>query len=453
MFHGTDAKKKFDEAAYGWLTNNCVCDITYFYERTDGVSLLREAKIKIFSLHCPSRSTFHIETTRFGGGRVCRSIATVDEVIALINAAASGELKLGSQVLSLRGEQRDYYSKLSPSDSAFEGMLLQVTGEKSPYADNIPYAEVDNELRCLKEPFDGVADLASSLSLRDPRSNYEAPRIEIVIEPPIDLILDQSQITDDMVSLAIECSENLMAERLTLGLRTFSQDAGYIRRQIVSAIKWSEPEVGIRVGRVSVPSYGCESALAMLSAGGWIARREWLNHPKKGNNFRRLVMTEFDPNLKRIRKVVQRPGDYSSEFENAIAAIFYLAGFNVVLPVETNAPDLILRTPKGRTVLVECTTRISDFASKLGKLVDRRGQLEAVSQANDQPFPVMATLICGLPGNQVAGADDARRHGIGLVCQEEILSLFDTVLHSPEPDALAISTLSAKSISVLNFGS
>lgn len=107
-------------------------------------------------------------------------------------------------------------------------------------------------------------------------------------------------------------------------------------------------------------------------------------------------------------------------------------GFTPSVQLEKDAPDLIVTTPGGKLAIVECTTHISDFASKVGKLVDRRGALSKQLSASGHPGQVATVLICKLPRDQIAAqTDELRTHNIILRAGDDLLRGFDNVrIHS-----------------------
>ena len=82
-----------------------------------------------------------------------------------------------------------------------EGSRRQVNGEHDAPLDT---ALVDSELRLAMPPFDGAADLATWLSLPDPSAKASAATINIRISPPVDLILPQSTLSKNRLSLIFE---------------------------------------------------------------------------------------------------------------------------------------------------------------------------------------------------------------------------------------------------------
>jgi hypothetical protein len=109
-----------------------------------------------------------------------------------------------------------------------------------------------------------------------------------------------------------------------------------------------------------------------------------------------------------------------SKFEQGVAALLFMLGFAPALPIETNSPDIVVATPTGRVAVVECTIKTADFATKIGKLVDRRTSLSKALAAADIPFQVVALLVCRQPRDQmVATNEDLTAKNVLLLAGED----------------------------------
>ncbi|GAA5164502.1 hypothetical protein GCM10025770_18560 [Viridibacterium curvum] len=188
----------------------------------------------------------------------------------------------------------------------------------------------------------------------------------------------------------------------------------------------------------------------MLTIGGVTTRRRWFNDPNKARNNRMLAVQHFDKELKQIKHAVLEQSSDAPRFERGVAALLFLQGFSPAIQLETDAPDIILMTPAGRLVIVECTTRISDFSAKVGKLVDRRGSLEKSLRASHHNGEVTAMLVCALPKDQIATWQaEPVVHQIILVTQEDLRQAIIEVRNPRNPDDLldaAVSRMSQSGI-------
>ena len=135
-----------------------------------------------------------------------------------------------------------------------------------------------------------------------------------------------------------------------------------------------------------------------------------------------------------VRAAVLESSD-SVKFEHGVASLCFLLGFTPSVQLETDAPDLVVATPGGKLILVECTMRTSDIATKIGKLVDRRGSLSKHLAASGHPAEVNAVLVCRSPVDQLpAQATEAARNMVILLTNEDLLAAFDRVRSPVDPD-------------------
>jgi hypothetical protein len=190
------------------------------------------------------------------------------------------------------------------------------------------------------------------------------------------------------------------------------------------------------VGIAQVHLDQADSALVMLMIGDSTVRRQWFLDQSKARNSRLVALQHFDKDLRMVKQAVFQTTD-SERFEKGVAALLFLLGFSPVLSVETNAPDIVVTTPAGRLVVVECTTRIADFNSKLGKLVDRKGALSKALETSSHYSRVDAVLVCSLPRGQiVVDAADLDGHQVILITKQEIEAAFDRLRFPNNPDEL-----------------
>jgi hypothetical protein len=179
-----------------------------------------------------------------------------------------------------------------------------------------------------------------------------------------------------------------------------------------------------------------DNVLVMLMLGSETVRRQWLTDPAKARNYRFLAVEHFDADLQKIREAVLKSTD-ARKFEQGVASLLFILGFSPSVQIETDSPDLIVSTPGGRLIIVECTTRIADVALKVGKLVDRRGSLEKALAESAHPGSVRAALVCRLPRDQIA-AEDAyiKAQKVLLLSSDDLISSLNRVRHTVDLDQL-----------------
>ena len=178
------------------------------------------------------------------------------------------------------------------------------------------------------------------------------------------------------------------------------------------------------------------NALVMLMIENEFVRKQWVLDNAKSQNIRMFTAQHFDADIRKIRHSLFDSTD-SAKFELGVASLLYLLGFDSAIMAEGDAPDLIVTTKGGSLALIECTTRIADFHSKMGKLVDRRASLSKALSANGLPPHVHAVLACRLPRDQLATVqEELQAHKIVLLTREDLDTAIHRCRYVNDPDAL-----------------
>lgn len=380
--------------------------------------------------------SFRIEADGFSAGQLQSNGESKQSLLALLERAASGILTVAGKDLSLFGVTRmSLYSEMGHRDRWFSDLHLRIGGDTNGPASPHELVTIDNALRKALPPFDGLVDLASWLGVTSPGSGASAG-ITIRINPPVDLAYDKCTLENDLLRLTLVAHASFDVTAVGLGIRAAPGNGLDARMQGASKISWSGSDNGKREGIAELHVKDADSALVMLTIGQSTVRRQWFLDATKARNNRFLAVQHFDRDLKMTKNAVLNSID-ATKFENGIAALLFLLGFSPAVQLETDSPDLIVTTPGGRLALVECTTKIADFGSKLGKLVDRRGSLVKSLQASGHPTQVTAALICRAPRDQIAASlEELRKHKVILLAGDDLEAAFDHVRFPNDPDKL-----------------
>lgn len=305
-----------------------------------------------------------------------------------------------------------------------------------PMRSSIQLAALDNELRASSPPFDGLTDLMAWLDLNAASLNGNPSAITSRVAPPVDLIFDRCKVTSDELTVVLHAHPGLETTRIGLAIRAVPGIDLSARRQISTEISWTAANDDRREGIAIVRLENADNALVMLMVGAATVRRQWLIDPTKARNNRFLAVQHFDADLRKIREAVLESPE-SRKFEHGVASLLFVLGFSPVVQIETDSPDLIVSTPGGRLIIVECTLRIADVAEKVGKLVDRRGSLEKALAKSGHSSPVLAALVCRLPRDQIAAQDEnIKAQKVLLLSNDDLISSLNRVRHPVDPDQL-----------------
>mgnify|MGYP003386702723 CR=1 FL=1 len=430
-------KTAFLSAADEWICDDYALDIRYIATPSaDGPNLINAA-IGLYPMQAKIDNSFRIHAPNILAGLIQRYPLKKSEIEQILRAATDGFIALPDIRLRLGANPPfEYYSEMTNTNRWFSELHLQVSGGIISMPSPQSRLEMDNFLRAAATPFDGIQDVVTWLGLEASTLNGGRPAITVRVGPPVDLIFEHSNLSEDQISLEFHAHPSFQTERLTLAIRGEPSSDLSGRKQLAHSISWREISDGKRVGTLQASLPNVDSALTMLLLGQSTVRRQWFVDAAKARNRRWMAAQHFDADLQKTRNAVLAPVD-SRRFEQGIASLLFLLGFSPVVPIETDAPDLIVTTPGGQLVLVECTTRIADFSSKMGKLVDRRGSLSKALSSARHPSEILAVLICATEKDQIATPnDELQEQKVLLLTKEDLVASFDRVRHQTDPDTL-----------------
>lgn len=411
-------------AVDSWLCDSYSIDIRFIAE---SISARRHrilsASIFINPLPHTGNQNFSLSVNNLFYGQERRANLTKEKLVQVVHAAIEGQINVKRNILKLDSSSRfDFYSETTHRDRWFSDLHLRIAGDRVTFPHTGGRASIDNALRAAEIPFDGLADLASWLALPDPSSDSQSPAITIRINPPVDLVLDECRLSDGYLKLRVHAHSKFSLDKTGLALRAVPTNGLVGRLQVGDQIKWSRSKNGIKIGIAEIEMKDADQVLAMLSIRNDTVRRHWFVSPTQARNSRLSIVQQFDNELRMVRKVLFEPLD-QNKFELGVATLLFLQGFSPVVQVETDSPDILLTTPTGRIAIVECTMRIADFSTKIGKLVDRREALFKSLVANGYSSSVLSVLVCALPRDQVATSDEELlRNRVVLLCKEDLTS-------------------------------
>jgi hypothetical protein len=365
-------------------------------------------------------------------------------MLAYIEEAICGRIKIDSSVLEMKETQSlSYYSESMHRDQWYSNLKLSINGNRSNTPPMPDQSLLDTHLRCADPPFDGMRDLCSWLGFSDNQLSRSGPTIAVQVLPPIDLIFDKCGLSGNRLTLSLLATKSFDTKRFHLAVHAIPVDGLVSRLQVASKISWADQDSGLMIGTAVIEVEKMDSALVMLSVGNATIRRQWILDPTRAQNNRLVAVQLFDKELRMLKQSVLQTAD-SNRFELGVEALLFLLGFAPTVMIEKDAPDLIVASPSGRLILVECTTRIADFNSKLGKLIDRRGLAVKVMQESGHGNVIHAALVCALPRDQIAISEaELVKHNILLVTADELTKVLHQTRFPTDPDKLLDESLAS----------
>lgn len=325
--------------------------------------------------------------------------------------------------------------------------VLTISGE---HRDALVSADlIDWELRGAELPFDSLQELLAEYRLGFISSSitFEAVMPNVV---EVDL---SCQIEGTTASVGALLPRELPRDGFSLGYRVIDGKKKVISRGRLSGdqMEWrTDGDRQICRGKLDVPP--ASFVHCMASYAGTAQNFGYIVDPKNFPNDRRAVFEQFDPEFSTLKEWIFRPmtkGMQARDFEAAVSWIAWMLGFNTALlglfQKVQEAPDVILSTPKGHYMVVECTIGMLKVENKLATVIRRAIELKErlVSNGNSHlnVLPVMVTPLT--LENVKAEIEAAERHGVVVITREWLEAALERTIASPDADAIYEEALRA----------
>lgn len=435
--NGISTKQQFLDSASEWICDSYALDIRYLAVIDGGTLKIVDASLVALPLADTRPVSFSVQVGNFVAGQEFFPDLPKHDLLQRLESASVGLITASNLQLKLVNDDPiSYYSEIPNRDSWLFDLHLQVSGSRITPPSITESLAIDQGLRRAATPFDGISDLCGWLQLSDSRVSGQSPAINLRVSPPVAAMLNESALKSNRLSLILHAHQKFETSRIELSVRELPGLNIQTRRQVGSFIKWGQVKNGRRIGKLNLKLTNAASILAMLTAGNRTVMRGWLNDTSKSANARHVAMQLYDKDLKRLRQVVLEPTD-PNLFEKGVAALLFLLGFSSGMPIETDAPDVIVTTPNGKLALIECTLKTADFQNKIGKLVDRRTSLVRALEASGHNIRVDAFLVCALPKDQVASEDRLlTQYKVSLLTREDLLAGIEQARVPRSPDEM-----------------
>ena len=303
------------------------------------------------------------------------------------------------------------------------------------------------ELREAETPYSDMNELALEC-MGVPYAVDSSATIEVIALNVAEVDLSK-KITGTRAELGLFVSPLLESAQCALGYRMLAKGAATMRSRLVgAAFTWKRNEEPGRPpllhgsAAIDVPPGAILQCFATYA--GHFQHDGWITDPKTFPNALRMVHGAFDPDLTILRNYLSgknQRGQNARDFETGIGNLLFMLGFGIDplfgKPME-DGPDLIAMTREGHIALVECTTSAAiDKGGKLGKLVSRAAMLRAdLENAAHNHLRVLPVIVTCHPRSQIAGADDAKGHGVVVLAKEDLEVAIERTMVPQDPDVL-----------------
>lgn len=427
----------FFSALNGWTCDGYSLALNYLaLQNTNGEMRLLRAAMVASPVPGDEARSFTLRSERIAAGSIVRNNLAQSEIVEILSDLSCGIVIIDDEAFAFASSKIDFQSDLADTVRWEYDLHLRVN---APLTEGCKFdvASIDREFRTLSTPFDGLPDITGFLSLggdRNPPTDFA--KAELIVKPPVDCMIGQTTLSNDVLRVSLLAHPAFSNADLSVAVRATPGVGLSARRQVATDISWIAGENGFLHGTGEIHLQNSDSALIMLSLAGKTVRRQWFLDPIKARNARVFAAKHFDPDFRQLRRALLEDRD-GPRFELGISALLFLLGFAPAVQVETEAPDILVASPAGRLVLIECTLKISDFRTKLGKLVGRRASLGREMNSTGHITQMYAVLICRAPRDQlVIDEEELRYHGVVLLTQPDIENGLLRLNGHTDPDQL-----------------
>ncbi|RUL78253.1 hypothetical protein [Dyella choica] len=433
----------FRTDSHAWILDDYSCEIRYLAHKDAGKNVLFFASVRFGWRLSSDLEAFHKGALNLVAGVIRMDKLPRAKLREIFDSALSGNIQIQESTFSLNEDLLECRRPFQPVDAVPERkveflqckMVSTLGGSQVMESwHQIFTPALDAELGRHEPLFDGFDHLLHSLDLPDPRLRNVSPHVEVVVEPPANFDMERSGWDGDRLKIAILAHGATSWNAVTL----MGRDGPKTMRgplKPFGGIEWIASGEGKQSAWSCTSFPGARDVTAILKIGGLVASRQPFPHPTRASNARYVAIEKNDPELKKLQLLLLTPGQEARRFEQAVAALLFLRGFNPGLSMNTDSADIVMTTPGGRWMLVECSVTLDDARKKFSKLVRRRAKVFDALKDSSHSSEVVACLVCILPGNQVANPSDyLRKHEVQLWTKEDVEREWSLVRHPGYPD-------------------
>nr|WP_315483963.1 hypothetical protein [uncultured Undibacterium sp.] len=417
----------FLESLDRWQAGLSGVDYQYVLIRSNENWTCVKAHVQVTSWMYKQSKQTEISTPSLRVGSIQKN-ASNEEIKNFISQLLLGNLPVNDEVIHLlRNESDDAISHYTPSQpfepSDFVPKIEIIGAQSHQIPTLVNIKKINDDLRCLDIPFDGLADALSYFGFGNTNQFPQIQSIIIEIRPPVIFDFNNCALLDNVLTVSLIKNKQFDVKDINLGIRIFPEPNLDRRHQIADQIDWKTADHD-DIGQCKITLDNASSVELLLSAGKTTVTRYFIFDLKKSLNPRLQTYIQYDKELKALKNSLFPTSKESRYLESGIATLAYLFGFTPLNPpaLLTDAPDLILEVSHQYFCIVECTTKISDIRTKAGKLVDRKFPIMAnengqgINNAN-----LLLLLVVNLPKIQIVDEDDfLLKNEILLVTKEDI---------------------------------
>lgn len=298
---------------------------------------------------------------------------------------------------------------------------------------------LDWELKAADLPFDNLDELLTHCGLPTQAQIRDFTALEIIATSP-GFINDTSTIKAEVAMIDFRIAKALDTDKVKIGYKVFQKNS--IERSSVVGHHLSLRQEGdFRIGTYQTPVKDAAVLQAFLSYKGVAFHHWWVVDPQKRLNYRYAIHQIVDEELDVLKRMLfKSKQEKSDNFEFAVSTLLSLLGFSTVnyglRRKLMDGPDIIAITPMGNIGVIECTVGLPNHNSKLAKVAEKALLIgNKLVAAGFSSLQILPAVVTPLPRDAVAAnRQDAAKHGIALICKEDIEELLNRIFLPPDAD-------------------
>jgi len=426
----------------------------------EGVRLL-SGQVSLETDASHNEKPFRFETDHIVAARLTKSMEdeSIDQVVA--KAAETGEIEIFESNLKIEPEQSS--TRFSLYLDTFKipfSPILSVRGISQHGLLTRPGfpRHLDRELQAADTPFDSIDELVQYCGLPAFTQGMNNTLLEIVLQPPA-TVSENSIVADSKAIIKCQISNALDRTKIKLGWSLIVGDNNKERASAFGdSFEW-QSEQGQTVGAHELQLKDAHAVFVFLSYDNILLDRRLLVDPKKTFNSRCAIHQAFDPKTGFLTEMLfKADGDKATVFEGAVSILMNLLGFSVVhygnISKLRDGPDIIAATPSGCFAIIECTIGPINQKDKIAKLI-RRTHLsrKAVTNACFETSDIQPVVFTQLLREEaIVHFADAAKHGVAVVCREDIENLLKQIELPANADQTFTELRKLIPITSLDFG-
>lgn len=300
---------------------------------------------------------------------------------------------------------------------------------------------LDWELKATPTPFDSISELTAEYQCGLPRNDNIG--VELIAFHIAAVDGATSTLSGEEAHINIFLAGSAKPEKLRMGYRVLQQGK-VIRRDSVSGndFTWSTKGTD-RFGSLCLAVPAASLIQCLVSYAGVAQSQWWIADPTTSPNPFRAVYETFDKQLSILKDALQKEvRGRARDLEASVGWLLWMLGFSVAhLGANvrmSEAPDLIVTSPAGNFVIVECTTGTLKGDGKLSKLHERALIVrQALQASNNSHLRVLPVIVTTKTSEEIApDLEQAERWGIHVITRENFDGVFNATLIRPQAEEL-----------------